>query len=111
MQIINELNEALQEGKGRETLREILQNLVNFVHLHFKTEEELMVKEDFGEYTIHRYEHEKLTDEMKRLHDDYLAGNVRISIQLMNYFRDWLMDHIITKDRKLAGFLVKKGIK
>ncbi|MGQ9819972.1 MAG: bacteriohemerythrin [Candidatus Kapaibacteriales bacterium] len=110
VEIINDLNEALQEGKSKEVLGEILLNFINFVHLHFKTEEEIMVKEDFNEYAIHRYEHEKLTDEMKRFYEDYLEGSAYISAQLMNYFRDWLMDHIMAKDKKLASFLKKKGI-
>lgn len=110
VQIINELHDALKESQNKEIINQILQNLVNFVHFHFKTEEELMVKEDFGEYTIHRYEHEKLTDEMKRLHNDYITGNIRISHQLMNFFKDWLMDHIVAKDKKLAVFLTEKGI-
>lgn len=111
VKIRNELHDALQESQNKEIINQILQNLVDFVHFHFKTEEELMVKYDFKEYTIHRYEHEKLTDEMKRVHNDYIDGNIRISPQLTSFFKDWLMDHIVAKDKKLAGFLTKKGIK
>lgn len=110
IKIINELNDAMGSGKGKEILSKVLFELINYVNTHFKTEEEYMVKYSYDEYEQHRYEHEKLTDEVKRFYQDFNAGKVVLSIQIMNFLRNWLMDHILIKDKHLGKFLNEKGI-
>lgn len=110
VQIINELSDAMGAGKGREVLGNVLKELIAYVNTHFKTEEEMMVQYGYEEYENHRYEHEKLTDEVKRFFDDYQAGKAPLSIQIMNFLRSWLMDHIVVKDKKFGKFLNSKGV-
>lgn len=103
--IVNEISEALRQNKTKDEVSYICEKLLNFVTIHFKTEEDIMIEKDYEDYTIHRYEHEKLIDEMKRLIEDYKQGNVFISQNLIHYFRQWLIEHIMAKDKKLSGFL------
>lgn len=108
--IVNELNDAMGAGKGKEVLGKVLHELVQYVNTHFKTEEEYMVKYSYDEYEQHRYEHEKLTDEVKRFYEDFCANKAVLSIQIMNFLRNWLMDHILVKDKRFGKFLNEKGI-
>ena len=110
VQIINELSDAMGAGKGKEVLGNVLKELIAYVNTHFKTEEEMMVQFGYEEYENHRYEHEKLTDEVKRFFDDYQAGKAPLSTQIMNFLRSWLMDHIVVKDKKFGKFLNSKGV-
>ncbi|MCX7880325.1 MAG: bacteriohemerythrin [Ignavibacteria bacterium] len=110
IQIINKLDDAMKEGKGKEILSEVLNELILYVNTHFKTEEEYMTQYNYDEYEQHRYEHEKLTDEVKRFYDDFKGGRVVLSVQIMNFLRNWLMDHIVVKDKKLGKFLNEKGL-
>jgi hemerythrin len=110
VQIINELSDATSAGKGKEVLGNVLKELIAYVNTHFKTEEEMMVQYGYQEYENHRYEHEKLTDEVKRFFDDYQAGKALLSVQIMNFLRNWLMDHIVVKDKKFGKFLNSKGV-
>lgn len=108
--IINELHDAMAAGKGKEVLGKVLHELIQYVNTHFKTEEEHMVKYQYPEYENHRYEHEKLTDEVKRFYDDFNSGKAVLSVQIMNFLRNWLMDHIVVKDKKFGKFLNEKGV-
>jgi len=110
VQIINELSDAMGAGKGKDVLGNVLKELIAYVNTHFKTEEEMMVQFGYEEYENHRYEHEKLTDEVKRFFDDYQAGKALLSVQIMNFLRNWLMDHIVVKDKKFGKFLNSKGV-
>jgi hemerythrin len=110
VQIINELSDAMGAGKGKDVLGNVLKELITYVNTHFKTEEEMMVQFGYQEYENHRYEHEKLTDEVKRFFDDYQAGKALLSVQIMNFLRSWLMDHIVVKDKKFGKFLNSKGV-
>ncbi len=108
--IINELHDAMGAGKGKDVLGKVLHELIQYVNTHFKTEEEHMVKYHYPDYETHRYEHEKLTDEVKRFYDDFNSGKAVLSIQIMNFLRNWLMDHIVVKDKKFGKFLNEKGV-
>jgi len=108
--IINELSDAMGAGKGKDVLGKVLQELIQYVNTHFKTEEDYMVKYSYPEYEAHRYEHEKLTDEVKRFYEDFNAGRALLTIQIMNFLRNWLMDHIVVKDKKFGKFLNEKGM-
>ncbi|MGB9852179.1 MAG: bacteriohemerythrin [Candidatus Kapaibacteriota bacterium] len=110
IRIINELHEGMGTGKGKDVLGKVLFELIQYVNTHFKTEEEYMKKYGYNEYEAHRYEHEKLTDEVKRFHEDFKSGKAILSIQIMNFLRNWLMDHIIVKDKKFGKFLNEKGM-
>ncbi len=110
VQIINELSDSMAQGKGKDVLGKVLNELVNYVNTHFKSEEELMVKYGYEDYEMHRYEHEKLTDEVKRFYEDFNAGRAVLSVQIMNFLRNWLMDHIVVKDKKFGQFLISKGV-
>jgi hemerythrin len=97
-------------GKEKDVLGKVLQELIQYVNTHFKTEEDYMVKYSYPEYEAHRYEHEKLTDEIKRFYEDFNAGRALLTIQIMNFLRNWLMDHIVVKDKKFGKFLNEKGM-
>ncbi|MEJ5286559.1 MAG: hypothetical protein CH6_2009 [Candidatus Kapaibacterium sp.] len=110
VRIINELHDAMGAGKGKEVMGKVLFELIQYVNTHFKTEEEYMVKFGYSDYDSHRYEHEKLTDEVKRFHEDFKSGNAIVTIQIMNFLRNWLLDHILVKDKKFGKFLNEKGL-
>jgi len=110
VQIINELSDAMGAGKGKDVLGKVLNELVLYVNTHFKSEEELMLQHGYEEYETHRYEHEKLTDEVKRFLEDLQTGKALLTGQIMNFLRNWLMDHIVVKDKKLGKFLNSKGV-
>lgn len=108
--IINELNDAMGAGKGKDSLGKVLHELIQYVNTHFKTEEEHMVKYLYPDYETHRYEHEKLTDQVKRFYDDFNSGKAVLTVQIMNFLRNWLLDHILVRDKKFGKFLNEKGV-
>lgn len=109
--IINELSDAMSAGKGKEVLGKVLNELIFYVNTHFKTEEAFMEQYEYDEFEFHKNEHEKLTDDVKKFHSDFQEGKAVMSIQIMNFLRNWLMDHIVVKDKKLGKFLNEKGVK
>lgn len=102
--IINELNDAMKQGKGREALGKVLNNLITYVHTHFKSEEEFMRKVSFPELESHKAEHKKLTNEVEKFYNDFKDGKTILSVQIMNFLRNWLLDHIGKKDKAYGEF-------
>jgi len=105
--MINDLLDAMWDGKGKSIIHEKLQIMAGHAVTHFSTEEKFMVQYNFPDYTTH-----------KKLHDDFTAGVVEF---LKEYEREdattdmlvcvvqdlgtWTRDHIRDMDQQMGKFL------
>ena len=60
LRLTNGLQEAMYEGRGREVLAKILDDLVNYTETHFTFEERLMLERGYSKLAEHHAEHEVL---------------------------------------------------
>ncbi|MGC8765664.1 MAG: bacteriohemerythrin [Brevinematia bacterium] len=111
IRIINKLYDSMKERKSREILSEIFNELIDYTKTHFKSEEEMMIKYNYPHYIAHYNEHKKLTEEVLKLQEKYNKGELFISVEVMNFLKDWLSHHILETDKKYGPFLKEKGIK
>ena len=109
--LLNQIHDATSMGKGREVLAHILNELVAYTKLHFSTEEELFKKFSYPGYLQHKIEHDKLTKQVCEFQDRYSAGRAAISIEIMQFLRDWLNGHILGTDKRYSEFLLSKGVR
>jgi hemerythrin len=107
---VNELNKAMRSGKGRQVLESVLKALIQYTQTHFATEEQLMKTHCFPDYLNHRHEHQTMTQKVLKLQEQYNAGNIAITIETMNFLREWLDQHIMGTDKKYSVFLNGKGV-
>lgn len=108
---INELHDAMKVGKAKDKMGEILQNLVNYTVHHFSLEENLMTKASYPGFLAHKKEH---TDFIKKVSDfqkSFNDGSAFVSIDVLNFLREWITHHILETDQKYSPFLKDKGIK
>ena len=103
--LINQLHEAMSQGKSRDSLSGIFNELVSYTKYHFKSEENYLLNNNYPEYTIHRHEHQKLTSQVLKFKQDFDSGKVAISIDLLNFLKDWLKKHILESDKKYVPYL------
>ncbi|MGQ9819971.1 MAG: bacteriohemerythrin [Candidatus Kapaibacteriales bacterium] len=102
--IINDLDDAMKQGKGKDVIGKVLSGLETYVHTHFRSEEEFMKKIGFPGLEIQKEEHKKYTDEIEKFHREFKEGKTMLSVQLMNFLRNWLLDHIGKKDKAYGEF-------
>lgn len=107
--IANSLNEAMKSGRGREVEGDILNRLLTYAKTHFETEETLMKRNAFKEYEQHKKEHNSLMVDVQIALKDYHEGRGPLPINIMQFLKDWLINHIKETDKKLGLFLCGKG--
>jgi hemerythrin len=103
--MLNDLHDAMKEGTGAQAAPGILKNLVQYVLEHFACEEALMAQAGYPDLARHKAEHDKLTDELAQILQDFESGKVALSMKLLQFLRTWLQDHILGCDKKYAPFL------
>jgi len=109
VKILNELYSAMSVGKGRDILERILGELTDYAVQHFYIEEKKMMVNGYPEYKDHKKKHGDFVDRIQDFKNQYTKGNSKITIELVNFLKDWLVNHITTVDKQLGDFLLEKG--
>ncbi len=107
---LNDLHDAMKVGKGKKVIDEIIDGLVEYTVFHFGHEENLMKKTGYSECSLHLQEHKKLIESVTKYKSDLKNGNMTSSIEIMNFLKDWLTNHILKTDKKYSAHLNSKGI-
>jgi hemerythrin-like metal-binding protein len=108
--IANKLNAAVRIGHGREVTGRLLDELVDYTTNHFGFEERLMAKHDYAGRSRHVENHRKLTEDVLKYKRDFEGGTGAVSIELLGFLRDWLINHILRADRDFGNDMAKRGL-
>jgi hemerythrin len=100
-----ELHTAMSNGQGKASLAKILDRLVQYTTVHFAHEERLMRLADYPGLAAHTAEHAALTAKVVKFQEDFHAGRVAMTVQLLQFLKDWLHHHIHGSDQKYAPSL------
>src|SRR5208337_4187962 len=70
--MLNDLHDAMKQGKGSDVTGNVLSGLVQYVVTHFAAEEKLMKEHAYPEYLKHKMEHDALTKQALNLQKQFL---------------------------------------
>lgn len=109
--LINKLFEAMRAGKAKDVLDGTLTKLISYTRTHFLREETYFRTTNYPGYEEHKDQHELFIQKVNELKKHLDQGDSKISIDLMKFLSDWLINHILVSDRKYAQHLKKFGIR
>ncbi|MFQ3574504.1 MAG: bacteriohemerythrin [Thermodesulfovibrionales bacterium] len=110
-EMVNDLHSAIKTGKGRDLLGDILSKLLIYCDTHFITEERYMKNYGYPEYIQHKKQHDDLTRQTKDFHDKFKENNSDITLDLMDFLKNWLHNHILVVDKRFGLYLTARGVK
>ncbi|NIL99737.1 MAG: bacteriohemerythrin [Acidobacteria bacterium] len=108
--IINNLNDALNAGRRDEEMGAIFDELVAYTETHFTYEEKLLTSHEYDELEEHCREHRVFTDQIKMDRDNFNAGVWEFEQRFLDYLRGWLINHIQGTDRAYVPTLKEAGV-
>lgn len=108
--IINQLFDAMSHGKARSLLDETLHQLIDYTKTHFRREEIYFATTNYPETLEHKLQHEMFIERIVALKKDFENGDKEISIELIKYLSDWLINHILISDKRYMAHLKKYGL-
>ena len=109
--IANRLHDSITVGSQQVVLAPILNELLNYTIFHFGHEEGMMLQYAYPAYEQHKKEHDALVAKVQDYSDQVKAGKTSISLSLIGFLKDWLVNHIMVSDKEYSEFFSKKGIK
>lgn len=108
--IINKLYEAMKIGKGSTEIGPIIDEMVNYTKYHFESEEKLMTTHGYPGLLHQKGEHKAFTSRAIDYQTQVRSGKVSMTIEVMNFLKDWLLNHILVNDMKYSKFFADKGV-
>lgn len=105
VEIINELHDALAQGKGGSVVKPSLESLYKYTVEHFLFEESVMKSNNYINLVQHQLEHNKFTSKVKKFIDEYNNGRSLMSIEILNFLKEWLVDHIMISDKQYISHI------
>jgi len=111
VETLNELHEAMMKGKAKEITGVMLGKLVDYTRVHFSSEEQMMKAARFPGLAAHRAKHQELTRQVGEFVGRYERGEITLNLQLLNFLRDWLSNHILKEDQEYGPWLNSHGIR
>lgn len=103
---INNLLHAMEEGRGKDELVNLLRFLDSYVVVHFGSEEKEMAKFRFRDKDTHRAEHDLFKKKLQAIKKEIERGvNLAAVIKTQQETVDWLIHHIGRSDKKFGDFL------
>lgn len=107
--IARELYVAMSAGQGKSALARVLDRLIDYTRAHFAHEERLMRLADYPDLPRHKAEHDALTQRVLKFQAELASGRASMTVQVLQFLKDWLEKHIKVSDGAMAGCLKQKG--
>lgn len=113
IQLIEEFRTAasgqLLEQTGIDAARHALEELLKYTRSHFASEERLITAQQYPETEAHQRKHRELEAFVVKLLDEirtHKTGSTPLKLNL--FVTVWLLEHILTEDKKYARFILEK---
>ncbi|MCP5373454.1 MAG: hemerythrin family protein [Hyphomicrobiales bacterium] len=103
---LNELHEELLRNVDRDRVDQTLGDIHARLTAHFALEERVMRDGKYAGYATHKREHDEFLDD----YVDFLFlfennPGLGYSVMIETYLKDWVVNHILTSDRKMSQMI------
>ena len=109
--LINDLHSAMMERKAKEILTEVIDELIDYTAYHFSTEEKYFDQYGYKDTFAHKKIHKDFVNEVLKFKKDVDNNKLFVSSKILNFLKDWLLNHIKVTDKKYMSFMQENGIK
>ena len=108
-ELLAALHRDIHGDDANDATKRTLKELLEYTKVHFNDEEALMRSIDYPDYEAHRALHDALMDKVWGLFVRCNEGGPDLSIELLVFLNDWLVDHILEKDKAITAYVRKKN--
>ncbi|MDJ0622196.1 MAG: bacteriohemerythrin [Desulfocapsaceae bacterium] len=108
--LVNELQKNQENGNDRQKSIKIINKIQMYAASHFAREEHLFDVHGYPDMDDHLQEHDYFEDMLVQFEDAFKAGRQDLNDSTLDFFSDWLINHINGSDQEYVPFLKGKGV-
>jgi len=111
MDDIKTLHEELTRHDQKSEIEKCLGDIYARMQAHFALEEHVMKEHEYEFFDEHKREHDELLDSFTEYMLQFLNdADVSTSITVEGPLKHWVLNHIITSDKKMSLMVREKGL-
>ncbi|RPJ08743.1 MAG: hemerythrin [Spirochaetaceae bacterium] len=110
IEVLNALFSAMREGKGRDIVGDVLQELQQYTEYHFGSEEKAFKQYGFHGAETHIWEHRAFVEKVNEFIARFKKGEVTVTFEIFTFLKEWLIKHIRGSDSSYRDFFQGKNI-
>jgi hemerythrin len=95
------------EQAERAYFQKVIQEAVNYVKVHFATEETIMLKTRFEGYREHKRQHDSFVLTVLDQVKDFNEGKKFNLINFTKFLKEWILAHIAVSDKRYFEYFKK----
>jgi len=112
MWLINFINALFSHATGNENqeriyFQKVIQKAVQYVQVHFETEEKYMIAAKFPGYEEHKKAHDDFVQKIIFSVKSYKAGKKLVLENFAIFLKDWLLSHVAIMDKQYSIYFKK----
>lgn len=107
IEVMNDLWHAITTNAPLEVSQRLLERLEYYTVAHFGAEESMMRSLDYPDFAAHKLAHAKFVHRIQSERQHVLQGK-KMSLDILHFLRDWLVNHIQVSDKAYARFCAEK---
>ncbi len=108
--LMNTLHDAMLQRKAKTALGEVLAGLVAYTGSHFATEEQYFDEFGYPEADAHKSIHREFVKQVTDFQDGFATGRLMLSMDVMDFLEEWLLNHIKGDDHRYGPFFNEHGL-
>ena len=111
--LVGMINKLIREQKsltGPATIAELLTEMTDYALEHFRAEEYLMSEYGYENKDRQVLQHRAFITTTQEFYSATDIGTNILSMALLDYLRNWLVNHILDEDMKYKNFFKSKGV-
>lgn len=108
--MMNNLAEAMEQGKGADAVGKTLDELLEYVLVHFESEEVYFERFIYSDTREHVLQHEFFVKKVAALKDSFDDGGTVLSGDLILFLKDWWIHHIMVTDKMYSEYFNERGL-
>jgi len=109
--LLNDLHAAMLKGQAKSLTGPLLKRLVEYTHTHFKDEETMLTATRYPGLASHKAIHQALIKQVEEHAAQHDRGEISVNLQLLNFLRNWLTNHIQKVDHEYGPWLNEHGVR
>jgi len=110
IRIMNEAIVAKQHDDNVDEISKLLKEMTVYALNHFSTEESFMAKFNYAEFQYHKEEHHDFSNKAVAYCNRVIEGDYHIANEILEYLKQWLVNHILITDKKYIKCFRKNGL-
>ena len=111
VELLNTFYDNISKGTHKDKMLSLIGELKEYTVNHFSTEEKYMKQTAYPDSVAHMAEHKKFIASVLNFEERYKSGKMLLSIEVTNFLKDWISNHITGTDKKYTEWFTKHGVR